>query len=144
MIRKIREYIELYESIEENERINVEFLPAKPTSYSLVEEPLFNNGKGVGVLRKFLDGKTKREYRVQLQRVAHYEEMVDTNIDNSNFMKSFQKWIEENNKNKIFPEIDGMQKVNLTTNGYIQAVSEGQDLAIYVVGLQFIYIDKGE
>ena len=136
MIEAVRNYIGLFEDIEPSDPINVEYLPSEPTSYSLVEEPLFNGG----VLNTFLNGIQRKEFRVQLQRVTHYEEPVATNISNSKFMKRFESWIQDNNKNRVFPAIEGIQEVKITTSGYLQAVSSDQTHAVYVVSLQFIYI----
>lgn len=142
MIEKIEKYIKTFEPIGEDARFNLEFLPDESVAYSLVEEPSFNNGKGIRVVKHYGNGMKLKELSVQLQRVTDYEELKQTNLDNSKFMKDFESWIDNNNKNRILPEIQGIQNVEITTSGYIEAVSADQAHAVYVVSLKFIYLEK--
>lgn len=141
MITAMRNYISDWEKLEAKAKLNVEYLPSDPVNYSLMEEPLSDLGRGVGVVRQFLNGKAIKEYRVRLLRVAHYEEPTATNIGNSRFMRDFEAWIDKNNKTKQFPEIEGILSIETTTNGYIESVSNDQTEAVYTVGLRITYIN---
>ena len=59
----------------------------------------------------------------------HWNEDVQNNIDNSKFFENFKNWLEKNNDNKIYPEIDGIYEIGATTNGYIFATNANE--AIY-------------
>ena len=142
MIEAIRNFIDQYEELEKKALLNVEYLPSGPTNSSIMEEALADIGKGVGVVSRYGNGMMIKEFRVRLLRNAYYEEPVETNIANSNFMKDFEAWIRTCNKNENYPNIDGILSIETTTNGYIQSVANDQTHAVYSVGLRVTYLTK--
>lgn len=142
MIKAFRDYLLDYEKLEVDAKLNVEYLPAGPVHYTIVEDPLIDIGKGVGVVNHYHNGSKVKEFRVRLLRSANYDEPTAVNIANSQFLKHFEKWIEDNNKNKIYPNIDGILSIETTTNGYIESVANDQSHAVYTVGLRITYLER--
>ena len=142
MIEAMRNFIDEYEELEKRALLNVEYLPSKPINYSIVEEPLVDIGKGVGVVAHYGNGTQIREFRVRLLRNAYYEEEVSVNIGNSRFMKDFEEWIETCNKTKQLPNIENILSIETTTNGYIQNVANDQTHAVYSVGIRITYLKE--
>lgn len=138
MITAIRNYIMGYEKLESTALLNVEYLPSKPTNYTIVEEPMEDDG----VIKRFVANKQLKEYRVRLLRTTHYEQPIATNVSNSTFMKEFSEWIYDNNQTKNLPSISGIQSIRITGNGRLEAVAEDQSHAIYSVGLAIRYIKE--
>jgi len=137
VLGEIRKFIRGYTDIERKTLVNVEYLPKTPISYSIVKEPSLEGG----VIRSFISGKKLKEIRVRLLRNAHFEEPVATNIANAKFMDDFENWIDACNKEKQLPNITGIQSVEITTVGYLNAIAENQTSAVYGVGLRFTYIE---
>lgn len=138
MIKKIADYLSEFEEIEKKSKINIEYLPKEPTSYSIMEEAMVNGG----LIRKSITGNKLKQKIVTLLRTTEYEEPIATNIDNSNFFRNFEKWIENNNEKRIFPNIDGVQSIEIISSGYLQGVSQDQTSAIYGVGIKIIYLER--
>ncbi|QIK70839.1 hypothetical protein G7062_11275 [Erysipelothrix sp. HDW6C] len=136
MIEAVRGFLRGFSKIEETDIFNVEYLPEYATSFSLIEEQMVNGG----ILNTFLNGVTRREYRVTLQCVFDYDKALEVNVDNSSFLKDFQEWIEQQNDKEEYPMIPRIQSMKVDTTPYLQAVSADQTQAIYLVGLLFIYL----
>lgn len=134
MIAAVRKYIRKYEHLEKTALLNVEYLPSKPINYSLMEEPSIT-------LSQFLNGDKLVEYRIRLMRITSYEEPVAINVENSKFMQDFSKWISDNNKNKVLPNINGIQSMNIITPGTLTAVADDGTSAVYTVVLGFRIIE---
>lgn len=141
MIDKVRDFILEYQELEQNP-VNIEYLKPSAVSYSLMEEALFDAGRGVGVIRHYGNGQKLKEYKVRLLRVADYEEVIETNVENSNFMREFGEWIEQKNDLKELPDIDGIQSVNIYAGGSLEAVAQDQLSAVYGIGLRFVYLER--
>lgn len=142
MIKAMRDFIREYQDLESKALVNVEYLPKGPINYSIMEEALVDAGKGVGVVKSFMNGTKIKELRYRLLRNADYEQAVATNIANSKFMEDFSKWIIKCNKEGKYPVINGVLSIETTTSGYIESVANDQTHAIYTVGLRVTYLEK--
>ncbi len=136
MIEEIRKYIEECPYLDEFTAVNVNYLVDKDKAYSV------NEGAGYDpVIRTFFTGK-KMQFQFSFDARLKWNDEVATNIDNSNFFEKFRDWLEDNNRNKILPNIDGIksEKIKATTNGYIFATNA--DEAIYRISCIFYYLKE--
>ena len=136
IIDKVREYISTCPYLKEYAELNIEYLVDKVNTYSINEnagyDPILNN---------FLHG-SERQFMFTLDSKLIWNEDIQNNIDNSKFFENFRNWIETNNRNKIFPDITGVYKIEALTNGYIFATNA--DEAIYRIQCKIEYSMEGE
>ena len=136
IIDKVREYISTCPYLKEYAELNIEYLVDKVNTYSINEnagyDPILNN---------FLHG-SERQFMFTLDSKLIWNEDIQNNIDNSKFFENFRNWIETNNRNKIFPDITGVYKIEALTNGYIFATNA--DEAIYRIQCKIEYFKEGE
>ena len=69
-----------------------------------------------------------------------WNEDIQNNIDNSKFYEDFRDWLETNNKNKVFPNIEGIYKIEALTPGYIFATNANE--AIYRIQCKAEYFKE--
>ena len=137
MIEKVREYITTCPHLEEFVSVNVNYLVDKIKAYSV------NEGVGYNpVLKKDIVGNEECQFQFMLDAKLHWNEEIANNIDNSVFFEKFSNWLRENNKKKIFPQIEGIEieTIGATTNGYIFATNA--DEAIYRISCIMKYFKE--
>lgn len=132
MVDKIREYFKTEVSLaEEYNNILVDFLGENAVNYTIEPVPV------EPVIREYRDGGTLNQYVFQFGSREYYDDSVAQNIKNLDFYEKFKKQIEENNKNHILPDIEGIQEIECLTEGSIQDVESG--LAKYIIQMRIIY-----
>lgn len=131
MIEKIRQYLIDNKIIDENYRVNVDFLGEEPTEFAIV--PISVDP----VLEKYIDGSLLRQYQFQLISVNSYGADVMQNITNSNYYEKVYELIEDNNFNEILPEIDGIVSIECLSNGAI--LDAGTNTARYSIQMKITY-----
>lgn len=99
--------------IDENYRINVDFLGENPTEFAIVPIPVDP------ILEKYVDGSSLRQYQFQLISCNDYGADVLQNMANSQFYEDLYDLIENNNKNEIWPDINGIESIECLNNGAI-------------------------
>lgn len=135
IIDKIKDYIKnKCEFLGEYAVLNVEYLADKTNTYSINETPGYEP-----ILNKFLIG-SERQFLFSFDSKLSWNEEIQNNIDNSHFFEKFRDWLETNNKNKIFPEINGIYEIGATTNGYIFATNSNE--AIYRIQCYLKYFKE--
>lgn len=134
MIDKVREYIATCPYLDEYAELNVEYLLDKVNTYSVNENAGYNP-----IINKFLKG-SERQLMFTFDSKLRWNEDIQNNIDNSRFFEDFRSWLETNNKNKIFPDIDGIYKIEALTNGYIFATNANE--AIYRIQCKAEYFKE--
>ena len=137
MIEKVREYITTCPHLEEFVSVNVNYLVDKIKAYSV------NEGVGYNpVLKKDILGNEECQFQFMLDAKLHWNEEIANNIDNSVFFEKFSNWLRENNKRKIFPQVEGIEieTIGATTNGYIFATNA--DEAIYRISCIMKYFKE--
>lgn len=135
MIDKVREYIAKCPYLKEYAELNVEYLIDKVNTYSINENAGYNP-----ILNQFISG-SERQFMFTFDSKLIWNEDIQNNIDNSKFFENFRNWLETNNKNKIFPEIPGIYKIQALTNGYILATNA--NVAIYRIQCKLEYFKEG-
>ena len=123
IIDKVREYIAKCPYLNEFAELNVEYLTDKINTYSINENTGYNP-----TLKMFIVGGDM-QFLFTFDSKLRWNEDIQNNIDNSRFFANFKKWLESNNKKKIFPDVPGAYKIGATTNGYIFATNSNE--AIY-------------
>lgn len=134
MIDKIREYIAECPYLDEYAELNVDYLLDKVKTYSVNENAGYNP-----IINKFLKG-SERQIMFTFDSKLRWNEDIQNNIDNSKFFEDFRNWLETNNKNKIFPDIEGIYKIEALTNGYIFATNSNE--AIYRIQCKAEYFKE--
>ncbi len=135
MINKVREYIAKCPFLDEYAELNIEYLVDKVKSYSINESAGYNP-----ILNQFICG-SERQFLFTFDSKLHWNEDIQNNIDNSKFFENFRNWLETNNNNKNFPEVEGIYKIEALTNGYIFATNA--DEAIYRIQCKLEYFKEG-
>ena len=105
MIEKIREYLIENKIVDENCRVNVDFLGENPTEFAIV--PISVNP----IVKKYIDGSSLRQYQFQLISCNDYGADVMQNMANSKFYEDLYELIETNNDNGILPDKIGRAHV---------------------------------
>lgn len=139
IIKALMEYIStcpyLYEF---NKGINVDYLDNDSTTYSIEEVPCNP------IIKKYLDGSSKRQYDFIFASRESYGADVFQNIENSGFYEDFSNWIEQENAQGNLP-ILGVNKeaveLKVSTTGY--AFQTDENSARYQIQLKLIYLQKG-
>ena len=134
IIDEVREYIAKCPHLKKFAEINVEYLLDKVNTYSINE-----NAGYEPILNKFFVG-SERQFLFTFDSKLYWNEDIQNNIDNSKFFENFRNWLETNNKNKIFPNIDGIYEIGATTKGYILATNANE--AIYRIQCYLNYYKK--
>lgn len=132
IVKQIRQYFIDNNIIDENCRINVDFLGEEPTEFSIV--PIRVNP----ILEKYTTGGSYRQFVFQLLSCNDYGADVMQNIDNSTFYGNLYELIEQNNNNGVLPNIDGIQSIECLDNGGI--VNAGTNTARYSIQMRITYL----
>ena len=112
-------------------KVNVDYIKDKPQSYSIDETPTET------ILNKFTDGGSRRQIQFDFSIQANFS--ILENIKNSKFCDDFLEWIEEQNKKRILPKINGAEEIKGNRGTILQTT---ETTAIYVIPLQFIYVKE--
>lgn len=124
IIDEVRKYMAKCPYLEEYAELNIEYLQDKVNAYSINENAGYNP-----VVSEDILGNQERQFLFTFDSKLYWNEDIQNNIDNSKFFENFRYWLEENNKNKIYPEVEGIYGIGATTNGYIFATNANE--AIY-------------
>lgn len=132
MVEKIKDYfIENVRLAEEFETILIDFLGNEAVTYTIEPVPV------EPVVRPYADGGSLRQFVFQFGSREYYDNGVAQNIENLGFYEKFKEEIEDNNKNGILPDIDGIQTIECLTDGTIQDVQNGT--AKYIIQMRILY-----
>lgn len=135
MIEKIITYFENEVPItEEFKNINVNYLDGAVSNYSIEEVA------GNPILEKWINGDTYNQLVFNFTSREYYNQDVLTNMKNSNFYEEFRKQIIANNKNKIFPSIEGIDSIECLGSGTIDSVTS--DTAKYSIQCRVTFWER--
>lgn len=113
MIEKIRKYLIENGIVDEECRVNVDFLGENPTEFAII--PIAVNP----ILKKYIDGSSLRQYQFQLISCNYYGSDVLQNMANSKFYEELYDKIETFNDEGILPDIKGIESIECLNNGAI-------------------------
>lgn len=128
----IKEYIETCPLLN-GDKINVDYLKDEVYSYSIDRTP------SQPIVQPFVDGGGKKQITFDFTVTAPISSRAVTNLANSKFGEDFMTWIEKQNRNKNFPEIDGAFKIECTSPSYV--LQKTDTTAIYIIQINFIYYE---
>ena len=117
-------------------RVNVDFLPESPDTYSIEEVPASS------VLQTYLDGSQERQFVFVFASRFYYSDETRNNIENSGFYEDFSDWLDEQTKSGNFPVMrDGLtpSKIEAMSSGYLFDVSGDLSNARYQIQCRLIY-----
>lgn len=135
MIDKVREYMSKCPYLDEYAELNVEYLVDKIKAYSINENARYNP-----IISEDIVGNQERQFLFSLDSKLIWNEDNQNNIDNSKSYENIRNWLEENNKNEIYPDIKGIYEIGATTNGYIFATNANE--AIYRIQCYLKYFKE--
>lgn len=129
-ISKLREYLLkiLKDIIEE---LNVSYLDSEIESYSLRRMPVSQT-----VEQWIIPITKKREVYNFVSRRTFSNDLKD-NLLNIGFFEKFEKNIIDNNKNKVLPEIENIEKIECLNSGTIQNVTP--ETSVFSIQIQITY-----
>lgn len=131
MIEKIRQYLIDIDVIDDNCRINVDFLGEEPTEFAIV--PIAVDP----IIERWITGQSIRQYQFELISCNDYGADVMQNMANSRFYEELYDLIEKNNKESKLPDIDGIQKIECLNNGAI--LDANTNTARYSIQMKITY-----
>lgn len=135
MIEEIRKYLINNNIIDEQYRINVDFLGDNPTEFAII--PIKVNP----IIKKHINGSSKRQFQFQLISCNYYGADVLQNMANSKFYENLYTLIEKNNSKRIFPNIDGIESIECLDNGAI--LDATTNTARYSIQMKITYLKQG-
>ncbi|MBY6932285.1 hypothetical protein [Clostridium botulinum] len=137
IIEAIKDYIGSLDCMSTFENaINANYLGAETDSFSLEEIPC------EPILKKYLDGSTKRQFRFAFCSREPYGQEVIQQIDNSGFYEKFSDEIEKKNNNGILPIDDNIEPLSLKVTSSAYVASNDEDTAMYQINLNLSYYKK--
>lgn len=134
MIEQIRKYFIENNIIDENCRINIDFLGSEPTEFSIEKISVDP------VLEEYIDKSSLRQFQFQLVSCNYYGADVIQNLANSTFYEKLLDLIESNNIKKILPNIQGIDSIKCLNNGGVEATDV--NTARYSIQMQIIYFKE--
>ncbi|EES49873.1 chloramphenicol resistance protein [Clostridium botulinum] len=137
IIEAIKDYIGSLDCMSTFENaINANYLAGEADNFSIEEMPC------EPILKKYLDGSTKRQFQFAFCSREPYGAEVIQNIDNSGFYEEFIEEIERNNDEGILPIDSNIEAIVLKVASSAYVVSTEEDTAMYQINLNLIYYKK--
>lgn len=136
IIESVTKFIMSCPFLTELAKVNVDFLPADPDTYSVEEVP------SETIRKRYLDGSSERQFIFTFAARLNYSDEVRNNIDNSGFFEDFEDWLEECTDKEIFPELkEGLTplKIEAISSGYLFDVSGDLSNSRYQIQCRLIY-----
>ena len=138
-ISKLRDYLfEIVNTLTTNRKyqINIDMLENKLENYSLNKMPAQT------VVEQWITGDEICVDKFTFRTRKAYSQDVIINLENIGFFEEFENIIEENNKNKIFPDIEGIEKIECLSCGTLRIADT--NTAIFDIQIQITYIRNNE
>lgn len=131
IIESIREYVRQYPGIN-GKKVNIDYL-GDGMEYSI--DPIGADP----VYKKYTDGSCLKQFQFALTSKEAYDGDTRTGIANSGFYQMFEEWVEENNMEDIYPELDDHMptRVEVMRSGFL--FSAEADLGRYQMICRLIY-----
>lgn len=112
-------------------KVNVDYIEDELDSYSIDETP------NTTILQKFSDGGSRRQITFNFSISAPFNTLE--NIQNSKFCDDFMEWLEKQDNNRNYPEIEGAESISCNRGTILQTT---ETTAIYVIPIVFIYVKE--
>lgn len=134
MVEKLKEYfLEHVQLASEFKNILVDFLGEEATTY--VIEPIPEEE----IVTPYTDGGSLCQFIFQFGSREFYDDGIAQNIENLDFYERFKEEIEQNNKNHILPDINGIQSIKCLNAGTLNYADT--NTAEFSIQIQIEYRD---
>ena len=136
IIESVKNFILTCPLLSELKRLNVDFLPEDPDTYSIEEIP------AQAIIKTNIDGSTERQFVFVFASRFYYSEEVRNNIENSGFYEEFAEWLEEQTEADALPELTGGKtatKIEAMSSGYLYDIAGDLNNARYQIQCRLIY-----
>ena len=137
IIESLRDYFLKCPLMGEN-KVNVDYLPEKGIEYSIDTTP------ATEVIKKYVNGDSKRQYLFVIRSVNDYGSDTLQNIANSGFYENLSDWFEAQTDAENFPELPAgkePEKIEAQSTGYLFTTSP--DAGKYQRQCRLVYLQKG-
>ncbi len=142
LIEAVKDYIKTCPHLKDvgtKPKFNVDKLD-ETLSYSISPIP------NVPTLKEYINGDSEEAYQFLLLLRGNTNSLTQY-INNQVFYEDFSKWLKDNTKNKVFPDLDSDKipsEIETINNPYLSATDESGETAVYQITCQLIYRQKGE
>lgn len=133
-ISKLRDYLfGVINTLTTNDeyQINADMLSKEIDNYSLNKIPVDP------IIEQWITGYTKYQDVYSFRTRKAYSQDAINNLLNIGFFEAFEKLIKENNKNKILPDIDGIESIECLNCGTLNVADT--NTATFDIQIQIIY-----
>lgn len=138
IIESIRDYFNECELLEDEARLNIDFLGSEPIEYGIYAEPI------EPTLKRYVDGAELRQFAFIFTTRNIMSGDLVVQLENSGFFDRLIDWVEQRNKRRIYPILEGDKYstgLEINSNGYLLN-SEG-GTAQYQIQFKLIYYMEG-
>ena len=132
-IDKLREYLlDIIDTLTTNKKsqIKADFLD-DVGDFSLDKIPT------ASVVERWINGTEVHRDVFSFRSRKEYSKDLTNNLKNIGFFEDFEKIIKDNNKQRILPDVDGVESIECLNNGTFNSVDGTK--AIYDIQIQMIY-----
>lgn len=124
-------------------KLNFNFSPESPDSISMITR------YSDKVVRSFITGDSEKEYGFSIIIVKQYStDTDDLNLEAMNFAQAFMEWLDEQNKNRTFPDFGKNCEVlkieNLQNMPNLAGINAEASLARYMIQGRILYREYAE
>jgi hypothetical protein len=137
VIESIREYFDNCPLLKADAKLNLDYLGLEDVEYGIYSEPVNP------LIKKYVDGDELKQHTFVFAVKNLMSDSYITQLENISFFDKFIQWIEENNKQRNLPKLEGKrqaQRLEILTNGYLIAQDEGK--AQYQIQMRLIYKEE--
>lgn len=136
IIESVREYFLDCPYLEDDVRLNIDFLGDKPLEYGIYSEPINPT------IKRYVDGDELKQFAFIFTTRNHMSGDLVTQLENSAFFDDLIEWIQEQNYKKVFPKLEGDRhptKLEIVTNGYLSSADTGSSQ--YQIQMRLVYME---
>jgi len=137
VIESIREYFDNCPLLKEDAKLNLDYLGLEDVEYGIYSEPVNP------IIKKYVDGDELKQHTFVFAVKNLMSDSYITQLENISFFDRFIQWVEQNNKQRKLPQLEGKrqaQRLEILTNGYLIAQDEGK--AQYQIQMRLIYKEE--
>lgn len=133
IIQSVREYVLKFPELKDG-YLRVDYLGSEPVEYTVEAvpcDPVYQQYTDGGCIKQFLFIFASRDF---------FSADVNRCIENLDFYEKFADWINENDNNEIYPQLDSGKtavKIEVLTQGY--AFDYDEKTARYQIQLRLLY-----
>lgn len=134
LVESLTDYFKTYPGLE-TETIFVDFLKEKGSSFTIMPSPT------QPVTTYNIDGTYEKQFAFSLVGRFNYSQEIAMNVQNSSFFFDLEEWIINNNRNRVYPNIEGYRVLSIetTSNGYLLGISPDGNTGQYEIKFNLRY-----